>query len=171
MGTAGWLNCSALRLSDLRGKVILIRWWTAPGCHYCVDTAPAPNEFHRDYAKRGLQVISAYHHKSDDKLDPKQVERGAKKFGFKFPVAIDPDWLTLKRWYLNNRDTAVTSLTFLVDPRQPSLPPSGRAIRQRRSRLPRAKGTDRRLLAAPQADSGSAFESAFFVLFAGQLVC
>jgi peroxiredoxin len=110
-----WINSKPLKLSDLRGKVVLIRWWTAPGCHYCANTAPALNEFHREYARRGLQIIGAYHHKSDDPLDPKQVERAAKKFGFKFPVAIDPQWRTINRWWLDHHNAPFTSMSFLID--------------------------------------------------------
>ena len=111
-----WLNSKPLKLSDLRGKVVLIRWWTAPGCEYCAHTAPALNEFHRDYARRGLVVIGVYHHKSDDPLDAKQVERAAKKFGFKFPVASDPDWRTLNHWWMDRHpDAPFTSMSFLLD--------------------------------------------------------
>jgi peroxiredoxin len=110
-----WMNSKPLKLSNLRGKVVLIRWWTAPGCPYCANTAPALNEFHRAYAKRGLQVVGAYHHKSDDPLDPKEVERAAKKFGFKFPVAVDPDWHTLNHWWLDHHDAPFTSMSFLLD--------------------------------------------------------
>ena len=44
----GWLNSPPLKLEDLRGKVVLIRWWTAPGCPYCSATAPALIEFHEE---------------------------------------------------------------------------------------------------------------------------
>ena len=110
-----WTNAKPLKLSDLRGKVVLIRWWTAPDCRYCANTAPALNEFHREYAKRGLQIIGAYHHKSGEPLDRRQVERAAKKFGFRFPVAIDPDWRTINRWWLDHHDARFTSMTFLID--------------------------------------------------------
>lgn len=110
-----WINSKPLKLSDLRGKVVLLRWWTAPGCQYCANTAPALSEFHRAYAKSGLQVVGIYHHKSDDPLDVKQVERAAKKFGFKFPIAIDPNWRTLNRWWLDHQETGFTSVSFLID--------------------------------------------------------
>jgi peroxiredoxin len=110
-----WINSKPLRLSDLRGKVVLIRWWTAPGCPYCVNTAPALNEFHRDYAKRGLQVLGFYHHKSREPVDLKEVERAAEKFGFKFPLAIDPEWRTLNGWWLDHHDAPFTSMSFLID--------------------------------------------------------
>ncbi|HEY8922832.1 MAG TPA: hypothetical protein VIU64_00555, partial [Polyangia bacterium] len=34
-----WLNTAPLRLQDLRGKVVVVRWWTA-GCPYCSASAP-----------------------------------------------------------------------------------------------------------------------------------
>ena len=50
--------------------------------------------------ERGLEVVGFYHHKSDDRLRVEDVKKYARKFGFKFPVAIDPDWRTLRRWWL-----------------------------------------------------------------------
>ena len=36
-------------LDALAGKVVLVRWWTAPTCPYCAATAPALNEFHETF--------------------------------------------------------------------------------------------------------------------------
>src|SRR5712671_5445832 len=80
-----WLNSPPLKLKDLRGKVVLVRWWTAPECPYCKATAPALNEFYEKYQKRGLEVIGFYHHKGDDALNPANVEQISRNFGFKFP--------------------------------------------------------------------------------------
>jgi thiol-disulfide isomerase/thioredoxin len=59
---AHWLNSKPLALEGLRGKVVLVRWWTAPGCPYCAATAPALNEFHARYKDKGLVVVGFYHH-------------------------------------------------------------------------------------------------------------
>src|SRR6187402_1815041 len=75
-----WLNSKPLKLEDLRGKVVLIRWWTAPDCPYCGATAPALNEFSKAYGDRGLQVIGIYHHKSSAPLKPADVRVYAGKF-------------------------------------------------------------------------------------------
>src|SRR5205085_8976732 len=96
-----WLNSKPLTLEGLAGKVVLVRWWTAPGCPYCAATAPALNELHASYKGKGLVVVGLYHHKSDTPLDPAAVRRSAEKFGFRFPVAIDPGWRTLRRWWLD----------------------------------------------------------------------
>ena len=112
-----WFNSVPLRLEDLRGKVVLVRWWTAPDCPYCKATAPALNEFYETYHKRGLEVVGLYHHKSDQPLDVAEVTRFARNFGFKFPNAIDADWRTLRSWWLNDHDRAWTSVSFLIDRR------------------------------------------------------
>src|SRR5436189_6408060 len=59
-----WLNSKPLKLEDLRGKVVLVRWWTAPDCPYCAATAAALNDFSTAYGGSGLQVIGIYHHTS-----------------------------------------------------------------------------------------------------------
>ncbi|MBI3875311.1 MAG: TlpA family protein disulfide reductase, partial [Verrucomicrobia bacterium] len=112
-----WLNSTPLKLADLRGKVVLVRWWTAPQCPYCRATAPALNEFRESFGAKGLVIVGAYHHKAPTKLDPKKVAQQAADFGFKFPVAIDPDWRTLQRWWLDGNEHGWTSVTFLLDRR------------------------------------------------------
>lgn len=109
------MNSAPLRSADLAGKVILIRWWTAPECPYCKATAPALNEFHKKYSKQGLQVIGIYHHKSDTPLNIKKVKAKAQEYGFEFPIAVDPDWRTLQQWWLKENDRRWTSVSFLVD--------------------------------------------------------
>jgi len=92
-----------------------VRWWTAPGCPFCAATAPALNEFHARYKDKGLVVIGFYHHKASSPLDVARVKRSAAKFGFRFPVAIDPDWQTLHRWWLDRDRRRWTSVSFLID--------------------------------------------------------
>src|SRR5438552_2585881 len=112
-----WLNSEPLTLEGLRGKVVLVRWWTAPDCPYCKASAPALNEFYQQYHPRGLEVIGFYHHKSVEPLRIAEVKKYAAEFGFKFPVAIDPGWRTLKRWWLDTGERDFTSVSFLIDRR------------------------------------------------------
>lgn len=110
-----WLNSKPVSLEELHGKVVLVRWWTAPECPFCAATAPALNEFSKTFGERGLVVVGIYHHKSDTPLRPDSVRGYAEKFGFKFPVAIDPDWRTLKKWWLEPVSVDWTSVSFLLD--------------------------------------------------------
>jgi thiol-disulfide isomerase/thioredoxin len=110
-----WMNSAPLQLKELRGKVVLVRWWTAPGCPYCAATAPALNRLHADFGAKGLTVIGAYHHKSPAPFTPADVASRAAEFGFKFPIAIDTDWQTVNDWWLNSGDQRWTSVSFLID--------------------------------------------------------
>lgn len=66
-----------------------------------------------------MHVIGVYHHKEETPFEPAVYEDTAKKYGFTFPVAFDPDWHTLESW-LHDRDghavsTGWTSVTFVID--------------------------------------------------------
>ena len=60
-------------------------------------------------------VIGFYHHKSPTPLTRRHVAQLVKRYRFRFPVAIDPDRQTLKRWWLDGHDRAWTSVSFLID--------------------------------------------------------
>src|SRR3989338_7878359 len=110
-----WMNSNPLQLKDLRGKIVLVRFWTAPGCPFCAASAPALNEFYEKYHDQGLEVIGFYHHKSAEPLSVEDVEAYAKKFGFQFPIAIDYDWKTLRSWWIDGHEKGWTSVSFLID--------------------------------------------------------
>ena len=110
-----WINSEPLALNSLRGKVVLVRWWTAPGCPFCQASAPALNEFWHRYRDRGLTVVGLYHHKSSSPLTTEHVKEQARKLDLAFPVAVDPEWTTLRRWWLDGHDRRWTSVTMLLD--------------------------------------------------------
>ena len=110
-----WFNSSPLSVEQLRGKVVFVRWFMGPACPFCSGTAPTLRALHDRYAAKGLTVIGMYHHKEETPLDPKQVAGWVKQFGYQFPVAIDKDWTTLNRWWLDGHERSFTSVSFLVD--------------------------------------------------------
>ena len=112
---ADWINSEPLTLDDLKGKVILVRWWTAPDCPFCTASAPALNEFYQDYHDRGLEVIGFYHHKLRTPLVKSWVAEQAQELGFEFPLAVDHQWRTLRQWWLRDSSRRWTSVSFLVD--------------------------------------------------------
>jgi len=115
-----WMSSPPLTLAKLRGSVVLVRWWTS-GCPFCSTTAPSLRTFASDFGPRGLKVIGMYHHKEETPFDPKVYEETAKKYGFTFPVAFDPEWRTLESWKRDaagkSVDTGWTSVTFVLDKR------------------------------------------------------
>jgi len=109
-----WLNSPPLKLADLRGKVVLVRWWTAPDCSLCATSLPVLGDWARTLRERGLVVVGLYHHKSAKSLEPGHVAAEAKRLGVTFPVATDPDWRTLREWWLDAGKRDYTSVTFLI---------------------------------------------------------
>ena len=111
-----WINSKPLTLKGFRGRVVLIRWWTGPDCPYCSASAPVLSELHHRYKDKGLVVIGFYHHKEAGPVNPEDVARLGKKMGLDFPLAIDPDWKTLKRYWLERASNAEwTSVSFLIN--------------------------------------------------------
>lgn len=110
-----WMDRPPITPDALHGRVVLVRWFTE-GCPYCEGTAPSLVSFHDEFGDRGLQVIGIYHHKTDDPLEVPKVKQLIDNFRFKFPVAIDRDWKTLRAWWLDHHP-GWTSLSFLIDRR------------------------------------------------------
>jgi peroxiredoxin len=114
----GWLNSQPFSLEDLRGQVVLVRWWTET-CPFCASSAPALRAIHEQYSPQGLTVIGVYHPKADrdGPLDMTRVERAVEARELDFPIAIDWDWRNgvLADWWLTGPDRPATSVTFLLD--------------------------------------------------------
>lgn len=108
-----WLNSNPLEIRELRGKVVLLRWWTE-GCPYCAATAPALVNLEQTYGSRGLQVIGIFHPKPPGKWTMEELRRAAEEKHFTFPIAVDGNWTALRRWWLT-KDRDFTSVSFLVD--------------------------------------------------------
>jgi peroxiredoxin len=109
-----WLNSPPLEMDALRGKVVLIRWWT-DACPFCAATAPALRELDRKYGHRGLQVIGIFHPKPAGDWSVERMQVAGKRLGLNFPVALDGDWTALRRWWPDLEKRGWTSVSFVVD--------------------------------------------------------
>jgi peroxiredoxin len=110
-----WLQSEPLSLKDLKGKVVLIRWWTDE-CMYCVQSADALNEWNSKFKDSGLVVIGMYHPKPVPRIcKPDEVLDYIVEKNFSFPIAIDDQWKNLKQFWLNGNNSGFTSVSFLID--------------------------------------------------------
>ena len=110
-----WIRTAPLSLDALRGKVVLIRWWT-DGCHYCAATLPGLEALRTRYADRGLVVVGAYHPKPPRDVSDRKILAFADKLGFEGPIAVDREWSTLDRyWLAGHPERDWTSVSFLID--------------------------------------------------------
>ena len=109
-----WVNSAPLEINNLRGKVVLVRWWTDT-CDLCAATAPALRKLQAEYGSRGFQVIGMFHPKPAGDWNVQRVERAATRLNFNFPIGLDGDWNTLKRWLPDPTARNYTSVSFIVD--------------------------------------------------------
>jgi peroxiredoxin len=114
-----WVQGGPLRLADLRGKVVLVRFFMDSGCPWCRATAPSLVELDAEFRGRGLAVVGMYTPKPRPRPTAVEEVRGyVKDYGFAFPVAVDDDWATLRRLWLDRAPGAdFTSASLLVDRR------------------------------------------------------
>ncbi|MCA9705447.1 MAG: redoxin domain-containing protein [Myxococcales bacterium] len=70
-GAVPWVDSPPLRLEDLRGRVVLIRFFTDT-CPFCRATAPALARIDADYRDRGVAVIGMYHPKPGGPAAPRR---------------------------------------------------------------------------------------------------
>src|SRR5205085_2937071 len=59
VGITNWLNSAPLDIANLRGKVVLVDFWTY-GCVNCVNTLPHVTALYEKYKGRGLVVVGVH---------------------------------------------------------------------------------------------------------------
>lgn len=111
-----WARGGPLRMHGLRGKVVLVRFWTER-CRFCRATLPALERLRDARARDGFVVIAVFHPlRPHLRRSDAEILRAAREIGFDGPIAVDQDWRTLGRWWLDGHpDRNWLSASFLVD--------------------------------------------------------
>jgi thiol-disulfide isomerase/thioredoxin len=100
-GIRAWLNTRPLTMRGLKGKVVLIDFWTYT-CINCIRTLPYLKKWHGKYAKKGLVIIGVHSPEFEFEKDVANVEKAVKEAGITYPVAVDSDmgtWNAYKNRY------------------------------------------------------------------------
>lgn len=92
-----WLNSEPLRFVDLKGKVVLVEFWTL-GCYNCRNVEPYVKQWHQQYAEQGFVVIGVHSPEFLHEREVENVKRYMKKHGIRFAVPIDNDFSTWNRY-------------------------------------------------------------------------
>ncbi|PRF17312.1 cytochrome c biogenesis protein DipZ [Burkholderia multivorans] len=87
-GAVQWLNSPPLTAAALRGKVVLVDFWTY-SCTNCLRTLPYTNAWARKYARYGLVVIGVHAPEFAFERDIGNVKKAVRDLGIDYPVAID----------------------------------------------------------------------------------
>ncbi|NYT38994.1 cytochrome c biogenesis protein DipZ [Allopusillimonas soli] len=90
-GALQWLNSPPLSVSSLRGKVVLIDFWTY-SCINCLRTLPYIKAWNEKYSKQGLVIIGVHAPEFAFERDVDNVKSAMKRLGITYPVAIDNNY-------------------------------------------------------------------------------
>lgn len=88
-----WLNSPLLKLADLRGKVVVVDFWTFD-CINCIHVTPALKDWYSKYKDKGLVIIGVHSPEFDYEKDLNNVKDAVARLGVTYPVAIDNDFRT-----------------------------------------------------------------------------
>jgi thiol-disulfide isomerase/thioredoxin len=99
-GIEKWLNSEPLTLQQLKGKVVLVDFWTYT-CINCIRTLPYVKRWHEKYKDQGLVVIGMHTPEFPYERSTENVMAAIKRFDIKYPVAQDNNYATWEAY--NNR--------------------------------------------------------------------
>lgn len=87
-GIEAWLNSEPLRLAELRGKVVLLDFWTF-GCVNCIRTLPHVRGWHERYGAEGLVVIGVHTPEFAHERPLPALRDAVARHGLRYPIAQD----------------------------------------------------------------------------------
>jgi thiol-disulfide isomerase/thioredoxin len=99
-GTQRWFNTPGgrpLSLGDLRGKVVLVDFWTYT-CINCIRTIPYIEAWYRKYRRDGFVVVGVHTPEFPFEREASNVQRAIGDDGITYPVAQDNDYGTWNAW-------------------------------------------------------------------------
>ncbi len=91
LGATQWLNSPPLAIESLRGKVVLVDFWTY-SCINCLRTLPYLKAWNEKYRDQGLVIIGVHAPEFAFEKDQHNVEQAIRDLGITYPVVLDNDY-------------------------------------------------------------------------------
>lgn len=96
-GITQWINSPPLSMASLRGKVVLVDFWTFE-CINCLHALPQVKALEARYRDQGLVVIGVHTPELAAERDTGNLVAAVKRLGITFPVAQDNGYATWNAW-------------------------------------------------------------------------
>lgn len=93
VGLKNWINSTPKHLSDYKGKVVLVDFWTY-SCINCIREEPHLKDWYKLYHSSGLEVVGVHAPEFSFERKPSNVEKAVKSAGITYPVALDNNFQT-----------------------------------------------------------------------------
>jgi len=104
-----WINSEPLTLKSLRGRVVLVDFWTF-GCYNCRNTLPAIKNWDARYREQGLTIIGVHSPEFEEERKPENLRREVAELQIRYPVVTDNDYATWRAY-----DVAAWPTIFVLD--------------------------------------------------------
>jgi cytochrome c biogenesis protein CcdA/thiol-disulfide isomerase/thioredoxin len=88
-----WINSPPLTIAGLRGKVVLLDFWTY-SCINCLRTLPYIRAWYDEYRADGLVIVGVHTPEFAFEREPDNVRRAVRDHQIKYPVALDNEYGT-----------------------------------------------------------------------------
>ena len=92
-GIEHWFNSPPLTMAGLKGKVVLVEFWTYE-CINCIHVMPQVKQWHQRYHDQGLVVVGVHTPEYDEERIAANVKAAIGRFGIQYPVAQDNGYRT-----------------------------------------------------------------------------
>ena len=89
-GISSYINSNGTKLSDLKGKVVLVDFWTY-SCINCIRTLPYLVDWNQKYSDKGLVIVGIHSPEFEFEKNIDNVRQAVTRFGIKYPVLLDND--------------------------------------------------------------------------------
>lgn len=109
LATGDWINSQPLKLNELRGRVVLIEFWTF-GCINCRNTLPFVKSWDKRYREKGLTVIGVHSPEFDEERNVEHLRHEVSSLEIRYPVVADNDYQTWNAYKVEAWPTL-----FLID--------------------------------------------------------
>ena len=96
-GIDSWINSTPLKISDLKGKVVVIDFWTY-SCINCIRTLPYVTNWYDKYKDNGLVVIGMHSPEFSFEKQHDNVQKAVTDYKINYPVALDNDLTTWRNF-------------------------------------------------------------------------
>ena len=104
-----WLNSPPLKLSELKGKVVVLDFWTF-NCINCRHVLPTLNEWVQRYGSDSVIFIGVHTPETDEEGDLTSLKKFVEKWKVTYPILIDNNYRTWNRFSVQFWPS-----TFLID--------------------------------------------------------
>jgi peroxiredoxin len=108
-GIEGWINTQPIKLADLRGKVVVLNFWTF-ACINCIHNLPVYKTWYDELPRDKVVIVGIHTPETSTERQFGKLQAAAKQRDLKFPIAMDLNGETWKAW-----GNSVWPAVYLID--------------------------------------------------------